>query len=392
MSMLVVGKQYKTEHLVGVAVLLGLFVPHTSIMLMAINPILLVLLWIFTKGKTGNVFNEWRFLICALIVGSTMVSAIFFSHSSYKYIFAALNLFLLILCFPFVGRERVSGGYYLAALLITLFSQLVYVFNIPMIQRLIEVIYPIGEDDLHYHEYMIDNISSSNILQFRLGGVFRNANQGARYICLIMAAFLADRPNEKIRGVLLYILLAASSIVLTGSRTGLVVFSLLVIVYILRNNAINKSIKVCLVLAGILFVLPMFFGGGTARGFNVRQGFNDSANIKWFAFMDYLRQDNSIFHLLFGYGDTQLFHASHYGILPILDSEYGDLIFTYGFVGFLLVVIFYYKVYKMISKNSRFFLLILLWSLTSTILLSYKMSFLFMIFLSHFICDVKSEK
>lgn len=385
-------KDNKKQHFVGIAMLLGLILPHSSFLLMAINPLLVLLLFLFVRNN-NNGFGDIKVLICSVVIISLLSSIGLLSHTSNKYIFASSFFLLLIACFPFVGKQKIPDSYYYVFIILILFSQFVYLFNVPSVQRLIENLYPAGESELNSFEYMTQNINTNNISQFRLGGIYINGNQTARYVCLVTAAFLADRPDESLRKTILFILLALISVFVTGSRTGLVVIALIVGVHVLRNHSIPTRIKTFFFTIALVVVIPLFISGSSSfRGFNVKQGFNDSANHKWYVLMDYLSQDNSFFHLLFGYADPDVFVPSRAGIMKIFDSEYGDMIYCYGFLGFFFVILFYIRAAILCPKKNRLFFIVLFWAITSTVLLSYRMSFLFMLYLSHFICDVRSEK
>ena len=290
-----------------------------------------------------------------------------------------------------MGREKIPGAYYFFSLGLILFSQLVYLVNAPSVQSLIETFYPVGETEFDYYEYMTQNIDYQSVLSFRLGGLFRNANHTARYVCLITGVYLADRPNDGLRRISFISVIALVSVVLSGSRTGLVVILLIIGVFILRNHSISRRVKAFIFAATVIALIPFFIHGSSlVRGFNINQGYYDSANVKWSVFLDYLTQDNSFFHLLFGYSDPRTFSPSSYGIMSIFDSEYGDMVYCYGFLGFIFVCLFYLKSLKLCKKENRVFFFFLLWSITSTVLLSYRSSFLFMLFLSHFLA-VKRE-
>ena len=366
--------------------LLGLFLPHISTVLMAINPLMLLILYYFNRKRSNTSFGIVKLLICGVILISFLYSYISVSHESDKYIQSSVFLMMLIMFFPFTGPSKIHGSYFFIAIGFILFTQLIYLFNLPSLQATLERLYPVEELTANSFEYMTENINSSNIFYFRLGGVFSNSNQSARYTCLLTAAYLADRHNESLRKTSLYILLAFLSVILTGSRTGLVVISLIIFVFLYRNHSIKRNLKIALVLLVIIVLVPSFFTGSSQiRGFNVGQGFNESANAKWYVLMDYLSQHNSAFHLLFGYSDINTFSPSNINLLPIFDSEYGNIIYAYGFVGFILIIILYFKAIKLCRKENRLFFIVLLWTITSTILLSYRMSFLFMLFMSHFV-------
>ena len=64
------------------------------------------------------------------------------------------------------------------------------------------------------------------------------------------------------------------------------------------------------------------------------------------------------------------------------DSEYGSLIFRFGFVGFVSIFLFYWNVAKRIHKSQWFYFFILLWIVSSTIVASFRAFFIFMLLLS----------
>lgn len=373
----------------GLSMLLGLFLPHTSTFLLIINPLLCVGLYFVFRNMNKNKYRSFgavKFLMCGIVIVSLLYSVAFIHHSSIKYVFSSVFFFMLVLLFPFAGNNIIPKGYYFVAICYILFTQLLYVFNVPVLQKVIESWYPIREEDLNSFEYMSRTITTSNILHYRLGGLFRNPNQCSRYVCLITAAFLAERHNATMKSVIVMILLALVSVVLTGSRTGLAVMAIIIGFFLYKNPTIKMSVKFCLLAASLVTILPMFIiGSDEIRGFNMSQGFNNSANVKLYVLEDYLMQDNSWFHLLFGYADIGTFRPSNYSIMAIFDSEYGNMIYCYGFLGLAMLVVFYVKSIKTCSKECRFYFFILLWSITSTIMMSYRMSFLFMFFLSHLV-------
>lgn len=378
--------EQKKGGIVGVCLLLGLFVPHTSTLLMLINPILCLLLFFNNSSKFPKQTRGIVFGLCFVILISLIASAMFNYHESTKYAISAVNLLLLLVCFPLSDGEVIPNIYFYIAILYIILSQLAYVFHVSSLISFYERFYPIGADDENVYAYMQENIDSSTVFSYRLGGLFHNANQSARYVCVISAAFFALNKAEKVKKNLLYIILSLSCVLMTGSRTGLVVYSMSFLLFLHINPNVVKRTEFLIYMMIVIFVLPLFIvGSSQIRGFNISQGFQDSANSKWYVFMDYLRQDNSIFHLLFGYADARLFHPSSAAFIRIFDSEYGDLIFDYGFLGFIFVVGFYIKCFRLCEKKDRIFFISLLWMITSTVLLSYRMRFVFMLLLSVFV-------
>ena len=380
----------KAVHLMGLAMLLGLFVPHTSTFLLIINPLLCVVLFFVFKEEhnhTAKSFGPVKLFLCGIIVISTLHSVVSIQHGSNKYLLSSIMWWLLLLLFPFAGNNNIPKGYYFVAVYFIILTQVIYLLNVPSLQHLMETIYPaVGESTITVYERMTRNITTTNIFNYRLGGLYYNPNQCSRYVCLITAAYLAERNNAPLKKVSLFILSAFVSVLLTGSRTGLVVIFLIITFFTYRNSSVKKEAKVALSVAFLVIILPLFiFGSNDYRGFNVSQGLNNSANKKWYVIADYLSQDNTVFHLLFGYGDIENFQPSSIWIMENFDSEYGNVIYCYGFLGFFMLVLFYINAIKACPQRCRFFFFILLWSITSTIMMSYRMSFVFMLFLSHIV-------
>lgn len=369
----------KISHIIGICLLLGLLIPHTSPLLLLVNPIMVIGLFLTTQRK--RIYLEARGVLIIVLCISFLFNIS--SIASVKSILAFANLCILFALFPFVGSRRIPIEYYCIGLGTILFSQIVYIFHIDPIIVFLERVYPISEIDSNSYENMISSIEVNNATAYRLGGVFRNPNQCSRYITLTFSAFLIDSEWKRHRKVIVvFTFLSFLSVLLTGSRTGFVVFIGIILIGLISDDHISTFVKNYIFILIIVATTIISASKLGFRGFNVAQGFENSANSKWSVLIDYLNQSNSIFHLLFGNFDISTFRPSLNIYMSKFDSEYGELIYTYGFIGLVSVLWFYLSTYRRVSRQSRIIFVVLLWMISSTILLSYRMSFLFMLVLS----------
>lgn len=371
-------KQIFCEHLIGVSILAAFLLPHTSVLLY-VNPILCILLKIICGGNR-MADAKWAVVIALgvslLIALSSVVSA--------KSISRVVTLLLYFFCFPIVGSYRIRPIYLYLCLGVIVLSQLAVVYHISFVTNIMDLWYPISEADENYQSYVSSTINTENISDFRLGGLYRNSNQCAKYLTFLLAFFLCVSYEKSVRQHILFILVTYYAVILTGSRTGFVVVSLIVIMYIYRRKDINSIIKGVVTIATLaVLVFLSVSGSDIYRGLNVQTGFSNSLSAKYTTLFSYLDTEKSPLRLLFGYLDSALYKdMAVLGVMKSFDGELGDLIFSYGFFGLLMIVVYYISVFTKISKTSQIYIIILLWCISSTVICSYRASFIFMLLLS----------
>ena len=110
-------------------------------------------------------------------------------------------------------------------------------------------------------------------------------------------------------------------------------------------------------------------------------GIDNSAGLKWLTFVYYLNNESNLLSFLFGHLDPELFTGS-VGTLSNFDSEYGELVFRYGIIGAVSIMVFWWILFKRVDKDKRFFFILLFWMVGSTIVASYRTFFVFILLLS----------
>jgi hypothetical protein len=289
-----------------------------------------------------------------------------------------MTILLYFSLFPMVGKVCVKNAYLYFVLAVIVVSQIGYLFNISPFVSFFNTYYPMSEEDLEQLEHM-----SENIFMDRMGGLYHNSNQCARYITMLLGFYLVVNEETKFKKILPFILIAYFGILLTGSRTGLVTATCILFFAFVRQQKLSfdkKLIFGLLVIIGFwLFVINSL---GTLRGLEIGDGLDNSLAYKVGAVSYYLENETSVIHLLIGHLDVDLFERV-YGVTDFgFDSEYGSLIYRFGFIGFISILIFWYQLYIKTERFSQIFFVNLLWIISSTIVCSYRAFFIFMLFLS----------
>lgn len=377
----------REERMVGMFFIVFLFLPHTPTYFQIVNPILITYLII----KYANINSQFKlkyFLVLVFLL-SFFYNSIFQNISTTSML-RVLTLSEMLLFFPFVRNIKIRNTYLYFALLFILFSQLSYHFNISFLINFIDKYYPVDEEYYWLQSDFLIRYSSETSLfsTVRNGGIFRNANQCMRYVSLIVSIFVIENINKsRFVSFIPFFLIAFVTALFAGSRTGFVVLLLIIVITysITTRKYSSMYFGFFTIFLGLLVSISVidFDSIGSFRLFKITEGLNDSFATKTEVFFDYLNKIPNIMIALIGNFDERLL-IRYNPTFPIMDSEYGNLIFNYGFLFFILLVFFYVQVFRRMEKSSRLVFIIFLWMLTSTVFLSYRMSFLFMFFISKY--------
>ena len=373
MSELLTRKEELMSRLVGISIVVGFILPHSiSPLLLFINPLIVVFLKISSKERKFY-FNIFVLVALFIPLILNLIQGITFKSVQ---IWATLCLYFY--CFPFVGKVKVKNIYLYITFVYIFISQLAWLLNISILTNLLDMLYPINEFMEGTMEYISENISFDNYLSYRLGGIYRNSNSCSEALCMLMGFYIVN--NRKIENkTILVLAVMMYAIILTGSRTGFVVAGLMLSLYFM----LNKRISYILPLGVIFTIYVIFVGNSELRVFDVQGGFSDSVGVKSGTFLSYLSNEGSPLKLLFGYFDAAKYRAmAMTGFMATFDCDYGTLIFSYGFVGFFVILLFLYSVYKKVGKFERICFVLLLWMISATIFKSFRMLFVFMLLLS----------
>ncbi len=378
----------RMSHFVGIGLVLAFLLPHSSTALLLVNPLLCVFYQFFKQNRS---FYKYNWIVLVPIIIALLINLP--QGVSSKSVMSCISILLYFFCFPIVGRVKIPNAYFYFVMIFILATQLAFAFNLTFFEDILNTYYPLSEQD-KAGQYSQNSVNASNILDYRLGGLYHNPNQCARYLTFILAAFIILNSEKPFKKLVPFIMINYSAVILTGSRTGFVVASLIIIAYIFVDKRITSLWKTFVVLIAVVaFIVVALTGSDTFRGFNIIEGFGGSANLKMDTFAYYLSSENSIIKLLLGYLDPSRFDHSG-SILYVMnsfDSDYGGIIFSFGFIGFVAILIYYFSILLKLSKNGRVFFILLLWMYSSTIVTSYRALFIFMLLLSVIYNSEKEE-
>lgn len=369
----------RMSHLVGIGLVLGFLLPHTSTYLLLANPLLCLFYQCFKQNRVYYK-NNWMVIIPILL-------SLFINYPQgveMRALYSCMAILLYFFCFPMVVNVRIPNIYFYFILLFVFISQIAYAYNISYMEKILNTYYPLSEEDVAGLNQQ-NTVNADNILNFRLGGLFHNSNQCARYITFLLAGFIILNSEKAVRKMLPFILISFYAMLLTGSRSGFAVASLIIIVYLFVDKRLSLIWRLLVsAIAVSIFIALIWSGSDTFRGFNIQDGFSGSASVKMNTFAYYLSSETSVLRLLLGYLDVSQFDigsATSY-VMHNFDSDYGSIIFSYGFIGFFSILLYFFTIYRKMNSNGRLFFILLLWMFSSTIIKSYRAVFLFMLILS----------
>ena len=199
-------------------------------------------------------------------------------------------------------------------------------------------------DNIHYQ------FAIKSYYTFRSGSIFINPNVYVCYPYLSLAIFLDY--NRRVKSILplIMIIVAFLSIVLTGSRMGLMAFMIIIGWYSffrpknLTSNNKQKGKTAIFVLAIILVLIfnwnkVISFADGM-RAFNLDDAYAGSGSTKLNGFIYYLSHTNPLYWLTGSLGSNSLNIQ--------IDMEMGYIFAWFGIIG----IIWYVKLLKMVYHNN----------------------------------------
>lgn len=366
----------KINHLFGIGSVLAFILPHTNIGFLLINPLLCV----FYKYKSGYgvKYPKTLFVVISLLLSLFLNIT---QDVSLKSVVMAITMLIYFYTFPMVKNVRLPQQYLYISLFFILMSQLAYVFQIPYLANGFDTLYPISQDDVYSTAYIQENASLETIFDYRMGGLYRNANLCAMSISILLAVYIILNTEKPIKKNLLFVSLCCFGIIITGSRTGFAVASAILFLYVYQDKRVSEFWRVAaslIMLIGIIYIVST--GSDDFRALNVGSGLNDSASMKFRTFLYYIVNENSVLKLLFGYIDATRFRSISF-LMKYFDSDYGNIIFCYGIVGFLSIIYFFVTVFFRIDRIGKLYFVVLLWMVSAAIISSFRHLFIFMLFL-----------
>lgn len=329
-------------------------------------PILFLVLFNF-KNKTNIMMPLFVFLMVTLILNLVQ------PYMWFKGISRLITMGVIFLTFSSFKGSRIYYPYILFTLLYVIGSQISYMYNVSFLTSIFNQFYGVAERVSDIYQMDLGDVSMADVYAGRrFGGIYINPNNCASFVSLIYALGLCELnyDNASRRRIYIFIALVAFSFLLTGSRTSIIVFAIITLLY-LRNKGVGVTKFVILVAVALALLSVVDIGG--FRVFKVGEGLEDSFGVKMFLLVQYLHVCDNPIHLLFGCGDITATHVLYHSHMEGTDFDLGNILITFGFFFYVLYIAFYFKLYKTLSKQDRIILVVLLWSFSNSILISFRM-------------------
>lgn len=375
----------KDQYIISIALLFGLFMPNGNLFYYLVPFVTLFLGMRYSKLNNSR-FTTKYVLLVLMLISFILFSFTIFDSTDIKGLIRNIVLFELLFFFPFAKNVKIPNIVLYLALIYIFISQISYMIGIDSISSFFSENYPYEGDYIEYQSDYLKSVAEKMTLlnrDIRLGGLYINPNQCGRYLNIVFAVFLIENFNSKIKTLLPFLIIYAMAIVATGSRTGFFI-SIVIFTYYIYSKSLNKknALKYISIFIPILIFIGFIFIVNseltqTVRFLDYDEGLEKSLFYKINIFIDSIA-NSSFINLIFG-------RFSNDGPTSImLDSEWGELIYRYGFVFFVSLILFYFQLFRKLSVQNRIILFILLWMVSSSVLMSYRTSFIFLLLLSKY--------
>ena len=267
------------------------------------------------EGNLAN-FDVWMHEVQRLLFYIVLITAVYEYRISFR--------FLYWMC--------------IATLLIHTTIQTLQWFEVEGVYDFIRDVYAGGEDQVHLN-LTLGGLENS---EFRSGSIYLNPNVymviPLSVLCVILQA------NQRKASLVNYVfmLVALFSLLLTGSRTTLIVAVVLIAIYILRNKEVTNTQKLGMIAAFVLVILLLPQWLGDFRVFDLAGGIENSVSIKYEGLFHYLSLANPIYYI------TGSLSSS---ILVPIDAEWGYIYAYFGIAG----LIWYISFIRLMGRNAARF-------------------------------------
>jgi hypothetical protein len=355
--------------------LLLIFLSPMNMIGYTFQSLLLLLFLIRWMVKEKLEINFLQFSFAGLWLTSGMLGILtgimggfdFSSHSLLLFLY----VFFSILIFPFKVQDESIISVLRAIVYLIFLSQIILAFQMGELSKILESIY---SREGQSFKIFNQNEGLSQISWVRFGGIYINPNLCAKAYTLLLGLFIAIN-HKKRYSIHLIGLVSIVGLILTGSRTGLGIGVLILIigygVSTLRIFIYGFS------LVGIVFLAVLL-----DLRFVDMETIKISMSLKLDIIIFYLEYISNEFPLalLFGTGDVSRIEYNSGLRLESVDSELGYLLQGMGLLAIPIIGMFILFGFKVIQTGGRVFMLNLFWMVSSTLLINIRFS------LAYFFC------
>lgn len=362
--------------------------PGNNVGYLALIAMLVISLWQFPRKLMKHAY----FAIFAFFM-SFMLN-LHYLPIYYKDILTFSVIFLLVFTQPqnkyndFDKNKAISTLFFIMMFGIVLFSQVVMLLHISPFDGIFRQLY-VANDLYDFDGSLSEMLSSA---YYRASGFLGNPNQCAKFCNLLLCFYLYYLPNNS-RPSLIVLAEYVSIIVLAGSRTGMIVSLLILLVFFyLRSSNRLKFLRhtIIITIFVILFIFPVL---SYLRLFNFEEAVEYSLLIKLGVVGEYVNYSfNNVFDFIFG----NFFVSSSLSLLKnesifsfsIFDSDLGYIYYSYGLLGIIALIVGLKNKYKLRIIPVIFFSLFF-WCISASIFMHFKFILLFYFMILY--CEIGYE-
>jgi hypothetical protein len=335
--------------------------------------LLLSLIIINSKNYKLYFFLKLFFILICFI---SFLNSLFYIFD-YNQFFKFLILIILVIFYPFKYTLTKNHAKVLILTIIYLvIMQIGNALGITLFVNFIDKFYPISEN---LWDYKFDSTNISEIISNRLAGIYYNPNIMGQSLVFLYAIILDKLNISFTKKTRIYItILIFVSILLTGGRTALITFIILLGLNHYRYFKKYIFLFIPIIVLFIAYIVTTLQLRAFENIFNPLAE-DDSGNAKLQILISYFRDFNfnsisTIFTYLFGYlnWDRQF------------DSDIGYLLSFIGIFGFLYLIFILIYIYRKTVHSNRYYFVLLLITITATIFLNLRFSILFFLIISKF--------
>lgn len=303
----------------------------------------ITVLFFFLEGekKIYNIFLFWMVNIvlavaCVWLVEQSVAFNTVF-HEISRVVYYALFVGICSRCkIQFDVLAKMCG----ALLLFHFAIQLTQYFHLGLVDHFIETYYLSGNsENLHYIQAVSDSYS------FRSGSIFINPNVYVVYPYLCTGVFLQQYERKGNMSSLVFVVICLLSILLTGSRMGILTYACIVIWYLLfRGKRISTKMSKGKVLTLIVLLVVLFNWQSISqlfsdsRALQISEGLDSSFEVKIGGLQGYMEISSPLYWIFGSLGSTRV-------NVPI-DMEFGYVFAWFGIIGYYWYVKFIRLIYR----------------------------------------------
>ncbi len=371
------------DHVIVYALVLVSALPNTACGFVLRLFVLCMCLFFFYSDQRINRLCDRMLALCVLMIFSILITITFgFIHYSVLNLslikHESIRMFFNIVTILIASNVRTSHRTMYKAVCI-LFA---YVFAIEIAQwriplvanKFIKMIYVNEGQEAKY--LILATIKKYGINGFRAGSIYINPNIcGGVLICCVIV-FIMEYYFTHSRYIFFAIGLALFGIVLTGSRTAILLFVIIIVVCILYKPEYAEIKK--LIWGGVVSTVALVWLIGAGNGFASRSLNFDILNNSFFdkskVLIDYI-YDASFSELFFGGMANPIYYQ--------VDAEWGYIITYFGVIGLVWYILLVTAVAKSREHDGKTRwicpLYLIVSALTMTVLLNFQISVLFLV-------------